>query len=155
VKLTCSVLGTPDPIVEWKHNDKILKPHSLPRFLLACNDGLATLEVNLSFKIYVRNTNIFSSLQIRDTQLEDGGEYTCTAKNEMGEATSNATLKIYRGYEPEPYVPTFTSSIKGMSNNLLNGITAMKFCLVSVIFSCSAFLLSFLYNNLIINIFNL
>ncbi|KAF4519135.1 hypothetical protein B566_EDAN007408 [Ephemera danica] len=82
IKLTCSVLGIPDPTVEWKCKDQIIKPRSSPRIVMSYNDNLATLE-------------------IRDTKIEDSGEYSCIARNELGEAITKATLKIYKDvYHP-------------------------------------------------------
>lgn len=37
-------------------------------------------------------------LNISNAQVEDGGEYTCLARNQAGEASHSARLNIYGGY---------------------------------------------------------
>jgi len=51
--------------------------------------------------------------------VENAGLYTCIAKNEIGEEKSAANIKIFEGYDPQPSVPTFTRSIKGLKWNYL------------------------------------
>ncbi|XP_065350367.1 titin homolog isoform X3 [Cloeon dipterum] len=93
VKLTCSVLGTPDPTIQWFYEDKPITPKTSANFRITNMDGLVTLE-------------------IKSATLEDAGLYTCIAKNEVGEEKSAAQVKIFEGYDPQPSVPTFTRSIK-------------------------------------------
>ncbi|CAB3382376.1 Hypothetical predicted protein [Cloeon dipterum] len=93
VKLTCSVLGTPDPTIQWFYEDKPITPKTSTNYRITNMDGLVTLE-------------------IKSATLEDAGLYTCIAKNEVGEEKSAAQVKIFEGYDPQPSVPTFTRSIK-------------------------------------------
>ncbi|XP_077302252.1 uncharacterized protein LOC143922796 [Arctopsyche grandis] len=91
VKLTCSVLGSPEPTIEWYQNGVILRDQNKYRTKFC--DGLCTLEV----------LNAVPS---------DSADYNCTAKNENGTASSSARLKVYAGFESTPIPPTFTRSIK-------------------------------------------
>nr|CAD7428494.1 unnamed protein product [Timema monikensis] len=97
LKLTASVLGTPEPSVEWLRDGLPLFLNSddpaMRRFRSTCRDGLANLEVI-------------------DASPSDSGEYTCVARNIHGEVTSTAVLKVFAGFEPAPFPPTFTRAIK-------------------------------------------
>nr|CAD7199639.1 unnamed protein product [Timema douglasi] len=97
LKLTASVLGTPEPSVEWLRDGLplFLNPDdpTMRRFRSTCRDGLANLEVV-------------------DASPSDSGEYTCVARNIHGEVTSTAVLKVFAGFEPAPFPPTFTRAIK-------------------------------------------
>ncbi|XP_066996546.2 titin homolog isoform X2 [Anabrus simplex] len=94
IKLTCSVLGSPDPVVHWLRDGLPLETSSKDRkFRTTCEDGLACLEV-------------------LEAAPGDSGEYTCVARNLHGETSSTATLKVYAGFEPAPFPPTFTRAIR-------------------------------------------
>jgi hypothetical protein len=45
VKLTCSVLGTPDPTIQWFHEEQLINSKT-PNYAFSNTDGLVTLEVN-------------------------------------------------------------------------------------------------------------
>ena len=92
IKLTCSIVGTPDPSVEWLKDGLPLVREQ--RYKTRLEDGLACLEV-------------------ANASPGDSAEYTCVARNLHGEATTSATLKVFAGFEPAPSPPTFTRSIKG------------------------------------------
>ena len=92
IKLTCSVLGSPEPGVEWLRDGLPLVGEQ--RYKTRCEDGLASLEV-------------------LNASPGDSGEFTCVARNLHGEASSTATLKVFAGFEPAPSPPTFTRAIKG------------------------------------------
>ncbi|XP_059475294.1 titin homolog [Neocloeon triangulifer] len=101
VKLTCSVLGTPDPTIQWFFEDKLINSRTSPNYVMSNADGLVTLE-------------------IKSATLEDAGLFTCVAKNEAGEEKSAAEVKIFEGYDPQPSVPTFTRSIKDVYHSTMD-----------------------------------
>jgi hypothetical protein len=92
IKLTCSVLGSPEPVVEWLRDGLPVLGES--RYRTRCEDGLASLEV-------------------LNASPGDSAEFTCVARNLHGEASSTATLKVFAGFEPAPSPPIFTRAIKG------------------------------------------
>ncbi|KAK0177708.1 hypothetical protein PV328_001733 [Microctonus aethiopoides] len=92
IKLTCTVLGDPEPQVYWTKDEKQL-PSSSNRHCTTMDNGLASLE------IYA-------------VTPKDSGEYSCIATNIHGHSCTEAKLKVYAGYEPTPTHPTFTRSIK-------------------------------------------
>ncbi|XP_014296942.2 titin isoform X1 [Microplitis demolitor] len=92
IKLTCAVLGEPEPTVYWLKDGKLLPPSS--------NRHGTTIE------------NGMVSLELYTVRPSDSGEYTCVARNLHGQACTEAKLKVYAGYEPTPTTPTFTRSIK-------------------------------------------
>ncbi|XP_057334928.1 titin-like isoform X2 [Microplitis mediator] len=92
IKLTCAVLGEPEPTVYWLKDGKLLPPSS--------NRHGTTME------------NGMVSLELYTVRPSDSGEYTCVARNLHGQACTEAKLKVYAGYEPTPTTPTFTRSIK-------------------------------------------
>ncbi|KAK0181087.1 hypothetical protein PV327_003402 [Microctonus hyperodae] len=92
IKLTCTVLGDPEPQVHWTKDEKQL-PSSSNRHCTTMDNGLASLE------IYA-------------VTPKDSGEYSCIATNVHGQSCTEAKLKVYAGYEPTPSHPTFTRSIK-------------------------------------------
>ncbi|KAG8038190.1 hypothetical protein G9C98_006515 [Cotesia typhae] len=92
IKLTCAVLGEPEPAVYWLKDGKLLPPSS--------NRHGITLE------------NGMASLELYTVRPSDTGEYSCIARNPHGQACTEAKLKVYAGYEPTPTTPTFTRTIK-------------------------------------------
>ncbi|XP_044588361.1 titin homolog isoform X4 [Cotesia glomerata] len=92
IKLTCAVLGEPEPAVYWLKDGKLLPPSS--------NRHGTTLE------------NGMASLELYTVRPSDTGEYSCIARNPHGQACTEAKLKVYAGYEPTPTTPTFTRTIK-------------------------------------------
>lgn len=92
IKLTCTVLGDPEPQVYWTKDEKQL-PSSSNRHCTTMDNGLASLE------IYA-------------VTPKDSGEYSCIATNIHGHSCTEAKLKVYAGYEATPSHPTFTRSIK-------------------------------------------
>ncbi|XP_043286606.1 titin homolog isoform X2 [Venturia canescens] len=96
IKLTCTVLGDPEPLVYWTKDGKEL-PTSSNRHCTIEEYGMASLE-------------LYAALP------KDSGEYSCVARNVHGQAYTEAKLKVYPGYEPLPARPTFTRSIKDTYN---------------------------------------
>lgn len=92
LRLTCTVIGQPDPDVHWTKNGEKIRPGSRERIKL--ENGLAILEIN-------------------SVLPEDSGCYVCVAKNSHGQSSSEAVVRIYAAFEAIPLPPTFTSSIKG------------------------------------------
>lgn len=70
ISLTCAVKGIPKPDVNWTKDDQSL---SLVERLVASSDG---------------------TLLIRDSSVNDTGNYTCTAESRSGQddATSSVTV---------------------------------------------------------------
>ena len=55
-----------------------------------------------------------ASLEISDVGLQDGGEYTCTARNMHGRASCTADLHVREGaIEPRSGPPTFLTGLRG------------------------------------------
>lgn len=90
-------MGCPEPSLQWLRNGTplIIKPGdpATNRFRTKVQDGLASLEVD-------------------NATPGDSGEYTCLAKNIHGETSTSCFLKVYAGFEPAPFPPTFTRPIK-------------------------------------------
>lgn len=76
VRLTCQALGVPFPVVSW-FKDGIK---------LAEDDRIAFLQEDQ-----------FSTLEISRTYLEDSGQYTATAKNELGSVSCHCNLIVDKG----------------------------------------------------------
>lgn len=70
-RLTCPARGHPQPVVSWRHENRIL-PGSDRRLSLFSN----------------------STLKISSVSSSDAGEYTCTATNSQGSASHKVTLII-------------------------------------------------------------
>lgn len=91
IKLTCNIIGI-DTTVRWFRNSLPMDPSA--RYQTRFEDGLATLE-------------FFSA------RPDDSAEYTCVARNQFGELSSSAYLKVYQGYELSSKAPIFTRPMKG------------------------------------------
>ncbi|ESO99755.1 hypothetical protein LOTGIDRAFT_173543 [Lottia gigantea] len=73
VKLSCSVLGIPEPSIRWfKHGEEITKDKHYS----------------------VRNNYGLLSLEIQQASIQDIGSYTCEARNSEGTVTCNAYLDV-------------------------------------------------------------
>lgn len=99
IKLTCSLLASPEPDIEWFRN------------------GFPLLQ-NEDRQKYVTNWDSMgiASLEIRNLVRADTGEYMCVARNQHGQASTSADLRVRGDYEPKPSPPTFTSSIRDVYN---------------------------------------
>ncbi|XP_045034081.1 myosin light chain kinase, smooth muscle isoform X2 [Daphnia magna] len=95
IKLTCSLLCNPEPEIEWFRNGlPILKCEDRHRYATSWNPiGIASLEV-------------------RDLTRSDTGEYMCVARNQHGQASTSADVRVRGDYEPKTSSPSFTSSIR-------------------------------------------
>ncbi|XP_013147395.1 PREDICTED: muscle M-line assembly protein unc-89-like isoform X2 [Papilio polytes] len=91
VKLTCSVLTTLEPKIEWFKNG-ILLDNKL-KYRTKSVEGLLTMEV-------------------LNAEPSDSAEYSCTVGTENGSVTTSAILKVYPTFEVSPIPPTFTRSIR-------------------------------------------
>lgn len=108
IKLTCNIIGI-DTTVRWFRNSLPMDVSS--RYVTRFEDGLATLE-------------IFSA------RPDDTAEYTCVARNQFGELSSSAYLKVYQGYELSSKAPIFTRPMKGrcyVSNSNIQHSTFLIF----------------------------
>lgn len=76
VRLTCQALGVPFPSVSWfKDGNKLIE-----------DDRVAFLQEDQ-----------FNTLEISRTYLEDSGQYTATAKNELGSVSCHCNLIVDKG----------------------------------------------------------
>jgi len=94
IKLTCSVIGSPEPDVEWFHNGFPLPGDSEKYISHIDSMGIASLE-------------------IRNLLRADTGEYSCIARNSNGQSSTSADLRVRGDFEPKSCPPTFSSGIKG------------------------------------------
>lgn len=92
-RLTCTVLGNPEPRVHWTKDGEKLDASS-GRHKTRCENGMAYLE-------------------LQEVLPEDAGVYTCVAENARGTSTSESSLKVYSDYKPVYSPPAFVRSIKG------------------------------------------
>lgn len=76
VRLTCQALGVPFPAVTWS------------------KDGIKLIEDD---RIAFLQEDQFSTLEISRTYLEDCGQYTATAKNELGSVSCHCNLVVDKG----------------------------------------------------------
>ncbi|XP_071646927.1 uncharacterized protein [Temnothorax longispinosus] len=91
-RLTCTVLGNPEPRVYWMKDEQNLDV-SDNRCRMRCENGMAYLELH-------------------DALPEDAGVYTCVAENTHGTSTTESILRVYSDYKPTHSPPTFVKSIK-------------------------------------------
>lgn len=88
VKLTCTASG-PELNVHWlKDGNPVEKT---PRTRILMNEGILSLEI------------------LRAT-ANDSGEYTCSLKNQNGEAATSAIVTVYEIIKDDPIPPTFVSA---------------------------------------------
>lgn len=80
VTLRCSAVGNPLPDIFWLLDGQPLVPGSSRR-----------MEVGQ----LVTGADATGYLNITNVQVEDGGEYSCVAKNSAGEAVHSARLNVY------------------------------------------------------------
>ncbi|XP_043669858.1 titin-like isoform X2 [Vespula pensylvanica] len=91
-RLTCTVLGHPEPRVYWRKDGQELSPTS-NKYQTRFDNGMAYFELN-------------------EARVEDSGVYTCIAENIHGSTSTESTLKVYRDFVPPLSPPTFTKSIR-------------------------------------------
>ncbi|XP_026670518.1 titin homolog [Ceratina calcarata] len=92
VRLTCTVLGHPEPRVYWM------------------KDG-EKLDIT-SNKYKTRFDNGMAYFELHEAHPDDSGLYTCVAENVHGIASTESALKVYPDFQPALSPPTFTRSIK-------------------------------------------
>ncbi|XP_030081343.1 titin isoform X21 [Drosophila hydei] len=88
VRLTCQIVGYPAPEILWYKDGQLIS--SDRRHLITAEGQFYTLE-------------------IAATLLDDSGNYTCTAKNELGSVSCHSCLVVDKGIRayisPDFYVP--------------------------------------------------
>ncbi|XP_051862030.1 muscle M-line assembly protein unc-89 isoform X48 [Drosophila albomicans] len=88
VRLTCQIVGYPTPEILWYKDGQLIV--SDRRHLITAEGQFFTLE-------------------IAATTLDDSGDYTCTAKNELGSVSCHSVLVVDKGIRayisPDFYVP--------------------------------------------------
>ncbi|KAL7737597.1 hypothetical protein ACLKA6_007710 [Drosophila palustris] len=88
VRLTCQIVGYPAPEIHWYKDGQLI---NCDRRHLITADGQ------------------FFTLEIAATTLDDSGDYTCTAKNELGSVSCHSCLVVDKGIRayisPDFYVP--------------------------------------------------
>lgn len=85
--------GYPTPNIEWLHDGETISPND-DRYKLTNENGIATLT-------------------LLDTNVGDGGDYRASITNEVGAATSNATVSISTADADDQDKPAF---IHGLYN---------------------------------------
>ena len=70
IKITCAVQGVPKPEVSWTKNGQ---------------------GISLGERVGMDSNG---TLIIRDSLVEDSGEYTCTAKSRAGQTSSSSPLNV-------------------------------------------------------------
>lgn len=93
-RLTCTVLGNPEPRVYWTRDGQKLD----------VSDG----------RRRTRYENGMAYLELYDALPTDAGIYACVAENAHGISSTESTLKVYSDYKPAHSPPTFVKSIRGM-----------------------------------------
>lgn len=94
IRLTCTVLGNPEPRVYWTRDGEKLD----------VSDG----------RCKTRYENGMAYLELYDALPGDAGIYTCVAENTHGISSTESTLRVYSDYKSTHSPPTFVKSIKGM-----------------------------------------
>lgn len=97
-RLTCTILGNPEPRVYWMKDDQKLDA-SDNRYRMRYENGMAYLELHDAFP-------------------EDAGIYTCVAENTHGTSITESILRVYSNYKPTHSPPTFMNSIKGIHTHV-------------------------------------
>ena len=92
-RFTCNSTGTPDPSISWYFENKLIKS---------------------SEKYQVKNTAGLSVLVIRETCLDDVGEYMVVAENDLGKCEANFSLSV-DGVTSKP-PPEFSPASKTLSD---------------------------------------
>lgn len=93
-RLTCTVLGNPEPRIYWIKDDQKLDASDNRR--------------------KIRYENGMAYLELHETLPEDAGIYTCVAENIHGTSTTESILRVYSDYKLTHSPPTFVKSIKGI-----------------------------------------
>ncbi|ELT91005.1 hypothetical protein CAPTEDRAFT_109743 [Capitella teleta] len=75
VTFQCKILASPDPIITWYYNNQVIKPSKY--FQMHSQNGIHQLTIAGAFP-------------------EDDGTYKCIARNQAGEVTCIAHLKVSR-----------------------------------------------------------
>ncbi|XP_045464508.1 Down syndrome cell adhesion molecule-like protein Dscam2 isoform X3 [Harmonia axyridis] len=79
VSLKCSASGNPTPEISWSLDGFQLPSHG--RFVIG--------------QYVTVHGDVISHVNISHVMVEDGGEYTCTAKNRAGTSSHSARLNVY------------------------------------------------------------
>ncbi|OWK57262.1 Hemicentin-1 [Lonchura striata] len=94
ISLTCDVTGFPPPELSWLKNGKPISSNSntfiVPGEESQLSQLLCTLQAQLPFLLAPGAR----TLQIPRAKLSDGGEYTCTARNQAGENQKKSFLTV-------------------------------------------------------------
>ncbi|KAG1671035.1 Down syndrome cell adhesion molecule-like protein Dscam2 [Nymphon striatum] len=79
ISLQCSAVGRPLPSIRWKLNG----------YEIEKNKKFTTVEIDL------KNETATSKLIVKNIRIEDGGEYSCLAKNRVNEKTFSEKIIVY------------------------------------------------------------
>lgn len=61
----------------------------------------------------IMNQDGVACLEVSHTCRADSGEYTCTARNKHGRASTTCDLRVKGEEDHKPTPPTFTTSLRG------------------------------------------
>ncbi|GAB6033034.1 Down syndrome cell adhesion molecule-like protein 1, variant 2 [Chamberlinius hualienensis] len=87
VSLMCVVSGSPQPVIHWTIDDV---PVNTATTISNTNGGLSVGTVLDSV-----SGNVVSTLNLSRVREEEGGYYTCTARNKAGEVKHTARINVY------------------------------------------------------------
>ncbi|XP_059476003.1 cell adhesion molecule Dscam2 isoform X1 [Neocloeon triangulifer] len=82
VSLKCSAAGNPTPSIEWRLDGFALPPTDIAN------------RIHIGQYVTVHG-DVISHINISHVAVEDGGEYSCSAKNRAGGASHAARLNVY------------------------------------------------------------
>ncbi|KAK2709051.1 hypothetical protein QYM36_014620 [Artemia franciscana] len=118
IKMTCCVIGSPEPTIEWMKN------------------GFPIQSDGIKYESKLDPTGVVA-LEVKSLLREDSGEYTCVAKNIHGRTSSTADLRVRERQDADPSPPTFISGIQenyvGSENELVLSVRMSGFPLPRVV----------------------
>lgn len=108
--LTCEFTGNPNPLVMWSIRSKSQKQDLVLSFVDASESNEDSLPSYNPIKVFNNGTLIIPHLR-----KEDGGNYSCSATNEIGRAEDLVSVKVVASTTPTPTkikttTPTFTKT---------------------------------------------
>ncbi|XP_030576659.1 immunoglobulin superfamily containing leucine-rich repeat protein 2-like [Archocentrus centrarchus] len=110
--LTCEFEGNPEPLVQWSIHSKRRKRELI---LFFAEEGSA--ESNEDSSMSHNSVKVFNNgtLLISNLRKEDGGNYSCSATNELGRVEDSVVVEVVALSTPTPKkqmttIPTYTKT---------------------------------------------